>query len=240
MTIPKKLHQIWIQGEENIPEKLKKYQQGWSSYRSKGWQYKVWDENAIKKILTPKLLDMYNRSLTNAGKSDIARIAIIYSEGGFYVDFDFESLNDITDMLYNYDFIAGYEANYGGQINNALFGAVPRHRILKEVIEHWESHPYDPYQSPVDSTGPVVFTKVINKYLDDPKIMIYPREILYPYGYWEPNRRGEHFPNAYAVHHWDKSWGMEFFSHTVKKYMPCIVIILLIIIILWYYRRRLF
>ena len=33
------------------------------------------------------------------------------------------------------------------------------------------------------------------------------RAVFYPYGYDEPHRRDERFPDAYAVHHWARTWG---------------------------------
>jgi hypothetical protein len=97
MSIQKCIHNIWIQGYDFMPDDIK------NSIKEKkklnpSWQYIVWDETMILKLLElyPKLLNIYNNidahdgmisSLTS--KSDIARFAIIRTHGGVYFDVDF-------------------------------------------------------------------------------------------------------------------------------------------------------
>jgi hypothetical protein len=37
-------------------------------------------------------------------------------------------------------------------------------------------------------------------------VTVFPPELFYPYLWSEPERRGERFDHAYAVHHWAMSW----------------------------------
>ena len=61
-NIPKIIHQIWFQGEENIPDFHKKYQNICKTMYS-DWKYMFWDNTSITDLITenyPNLLFYYN------------------------------------------------------------------------------------------------------------------------------------------------------------------------------------
>lgn len=45
-NIPKKIHQIWYQGESNIPSYLNEYRQSWIKIHPK-YEFYLWDKDNI-------------------------------------------------------------------------------------------------------------------------------------------------------------------------------------------------
>ena len=54
-----------------------------------------------------------------------------------------------------------------------------------------------------DANGPYFLSLILEQ---EPGVTIFGAECFYPYLWDEPERRGEPFPHAYAVHHWAESW----------------------------------
>jgi hypothetical protein len=105
--IPKKIHQIWIQGIQQMPSKL--YDNHMLIQRSNpSYEMKLWDDNSIRELLIerhPKLYDLYLNcdKLSGYGTkytcmSDIGRFVILYEYGGFYLDIDFECSIDFDEL----------------------------------------------------------------------------------------------------------------------------------------------
>ncbi len=107
--IPKLIHNIWIQGYENLPEKNKK-----NNIKIKilnpDWKFIMWNEHMILKLLKkyPNVLNIYNNINNlygliniNASKSDIARYIIMKEYGGLYYDFDFECFAPFNQLFDN-------------------------------------------------------------------------------------------------------------------------------------------
>lgn len=106
--IPKLVHNIWIQGYNNLPENLK------TSYNNikelnPEWEFIFWDENMIIDLLKkyPNIYKVYQNienlpGLLNilALKSDIARYIIMKKYGGLYFDIDF-ICRDSFNHLFN-------------------------------------------------------------------------------------------------------------------------------------------
>ena len=81
--IPKNIHQIWIQGENKIPNNLKKRQSSWS-IKNPDLKYRLWDHKSILKLFN-KYPCRYTRLYLFfidiklwAVASDIARYLILY------------------------------------------------------------------------------------------------------------------------------------------------------------------
>ena len=96
--IPKVIHQIWINKDNKIPSSYKKeWRESWKKKMS-DWEVKVWYKEDIEKLLRekyPKVFEKYKTFHIPVCKADIARLAILHSQGGVYVDLDFECLKPI-------------------------------------------------------------------------------------------------------------------------------------------------
>ena len=102
-NIPKIIHQIWFNFENNndVPEKFKNNIESWKN-KNKNFNYKLWDlESAILLIKEefPGFLDTFNNFKYNICKCDFFRYILLYKFGGIYVDLDFYCLQPIDIFL---------------------------------------------------------------------------------------------------------------------------------------------
>lgn len=110
--IPKIIHNIWIQGYQNLPEEEKQNHLKIKKLNP-DWEFIIWDNNMIIELLKkyPKIYHVY-KNINNlsgiinndASRSDIARYIIMKEYGGLYYDFDFECISSF-DTLFKEDSI---------------------------------------------------------------------------------------------------------------------------------------
>ena len=111
MLIPKIIHNIWIQGYNELPEKNKKNHIEIKKLNP-DWDFIIWDNTMILHLLKkyPKLLHLYKNPdklsgviHSRATQSDIARCVILKEYGGLYYDLDFECISSLNDLFHNRD-----------------------------------------------------------------------------------------------------------------------------------------
>lgn len=215
--IPKIIHMIWI-GPKNPPL--------WciDSWRTNyinnypDWKFMLWNEEKIDK------LNMVNRNIydiepTLRGKSDIVRYEILYQYGGLFLDADSywiekdnSDLNILLEKSKDKDFFCAREPLNKQFFANGIFGCSKNNDItlgiinylnktyLKEKQKHKENHAIWLV------TGPVPFTKVVNKNID--KATIFPTHYFLPEVYKKNNREielnkmKELFPESFMYQYW--------------------------------------
>lgn len=135
--IPKKIHYCWFSGKE-MPDYLKKCMESW---HEKCPEYEIirWDESNydIHK-------NIYMEQAYNAQKwgfvPDFARLDILYTYGGFYLDTDVELLRSLDDLCGQGAF-CGVEK--WGNINmGGCSGAVKHHPMIGEMLAYRENIPF--------------------------------------------------------------------------------------------------
>ena len=108
--IPKIIHNIWIQGYTELPEKNKANQMKIKKLNP-DWEFMIWDNTMILRLLKkyPKLLHLYKNTQHLSGaitkeacQSDIARYVILKEYGGLYYDLDFECVSSL-DKLFSHE-----------------------------------------------------------------------------------------------------------------------------------------
>jgi hypothetical protein len=104
--IPKIIHNIWIQGYENLPNENKTNYMNLKKMNPE-WDFMIWDNDMIKNLLKkyPDIYELYTKNTYNAYekdsiKSDIARYIIIKEYGGLYFDIGY-TCNSSIDELFN-------------------------------------------------------------------------------------------------------------------------------------------
>jgi hypothetical protein len=105
--IPKLIHNIWIQGYDQLPEK-KKQNHIEIKKLNPDWDFIVWDNKTILQLLQkyPLLLSLYKKVdqlsgiiTREATQSDIARYVILKEYGGLYYDVDFECVSSFQELF---------------------------------------------------------------------------------------------------------------------------------------------
>ena len=133
MSIPKKIHYVWVGGKEK-PKNIKKCMKTWNKYL-KGYEIKEWNENNFDINSHPFVKAAYQAKKW-AFVSDYIRAYAIYNEGGIYFDTDILLVDNLDDLLKNKAFV-GYENDM--HPFTAVFGAEKGHPFIKEMLDYYNS-----------------------------------------------------------------------------------------------------
>jgi inositol phosphorylceramide mannosyltransferase catalytic subunit len=193
--IPRVVHRIWL-GERELPDAQRAFGESWARHHP-DWEQRLWRDADLAELDLPP--EIVAGASGPAELADVARLAILARHGGVYVDTDVECLRPLDPLLRGLDFFAGYELP--NLVGTAVLGAVHGHPVFlraQEIVRKTFG------QAPLPSaTGPPFLTHLL---WDFPEVTIFPPEVFFPYLWSEPERRGERFEGAYAVHHWAMSW----------------------------------
>jgi mannosyltransferase OCH1-like enzyme len=262
MNIPKIIHQIWFQGESQIPPHLKEYRETWIKIHT-DFEIILWDQVSIEKLLKEYnlswLSELYYSYDIMIQKIDIAKYFILYKYGGIYVDMDMKCIKSINAVLNtNHNIILSechspipFRLFYGVAghdiftpiINNGIIIIRQKNDLMKIVLEQ----AYKNKDSKLDilnralyifkTTGPVCLENAIVEYK---KINNEPIKIL-DYTYFEGKSFGSKncklTDNAIAVHIYEGSWVPSGTAFIVKAYFcimknPNITIAILLVIVI--------
>lgn len=103
------IHNIWIQGYENLPEQTKENHIQIKKLNP-DWEFIIWDDKMILDLLQkyPKILNIYKNIdkyygiISNENtKSHIARYIILKEYGGIYYDLDYECVTSFNNLFDN-------------------------------------------------------------------------------------------------------------------------------------------
>ena len=130
--IPKIIHYVWVGGLEK-PKNIKKCIDSWKR-KYPEFIIKEWNENNFDIEANNYVKEAYKQKKW-AFVSDYIRMYAIYTEGGIYFDSDIIAVSSIEKLLENRCFI-GYENDYTPF--TAVFGAVPKHPLIKEILTLYE------------------------------------------------------------------------------------------------------
>lgn len=210
--IPRTFHRAWFGGP--IPEHLDVYGQTWLE-QNPGWSLRTWTDTDLPPMRNRALFDAAEQIAgRHVGqlKADIARLEILWLHGGIWIDCDFEARKPISTLIVDVSLFAAREDDYW--INTAILGATPEHPLIDLAIRGLPTS-IAIHQGlgirPNAYSGPQYFTRLFDKLLADEhhdpsasdRIAIYPSALFYPYRWNQLERRGETFPDAYAIHHWN-------------------------------------
>ena len=100
--IPKIIHQIWYQGENAIPDKLRGYMNNCKEINS-DYQHYIWDGEMLERFIEdsyPQYVETYKSFPLMIQKIDFAKYLILHNYGGVYVDMDVECIKQVEKMIY--------------------------------------------------------------------------------------------------------------------------------------------
>lgn len=250
MAFPKIIHQIWLQGQDNIPDKffsnigtIKKFHAS--------WQYMLWDDISIIKLLRKNKIwiDTYYKFNYLHQKVDYAKYIILYEHGGAYIDIDvlvLKSLDTLIGEYSDYDLLVSkvnlnkFESMLYCRkpvcVNNGTIIAKYHNPTMAKLIDHINNHPQyymltSKFTTINNTTGPIVFTKIILDELVNSKIKILDSEFLEP----KLLGIGDITHNTYMVHEHEGSWLNSSFRKMAQfyfKHKPIIFVLFIIIIII--------
>lgn len=197
--IPKKIHQIWYQGVDSLPEKYIKNAATWRQNHP-NWEYLLWDKHSMDDLIQgkyPEYLSMYQQFTYMHQKIDICKYLILWDQGGVYADMDTVSLRPLSQLLCRFpeskvlvSLGAGNNLENllltGQQImvNNGIIISTAKHPFFHTVIKRIA--PCSDLEPKIHcintSTGPKMFTQAVMEYLNtgDKSLTLLPNKYLEP------------------------------------------------------------
>jgi len=186
--IPKTIHQIWFQGEDQMPEHLKMYHKSWVD-NNPDYHIKVWDEVQIKKLIDSypdaEVRNMYHGYPHMIQKIDLAKYVILYKYGGIYIDMDVKNLQRIDQSFFeHYDLIVskmpesilfksllslGGTSMFVDIINNGIIMTRMEHPVILDTINEAKKNNDSIYKNinktlyVYVTTGPLCLTNAVYK-----------------------------------------------------------------------------
>jgi mannosyltransferase OCH1-like enzyme len=269
-TIPKIIHQIWIQGEHDIPEKLK-INKNKIQILHPDWEYVLWDEISVLYLLkntNEEWLKRYYKFDYLHQKVDYAKLIILYIYGGIFIDMDAYTIKKLDSLFHkysDYDFIVSYikEHNFIGNIltcrkmgkclNNGIYIAKPKVDILSYLIDNvsYKCSILDVKMTCIsNTTGPIFFDNYIQLYINKnhkknkSKILILDNEYLEPCS----SDFCEITDNTYIRHEHNMSWFNSYIKEFIKLYLCYsiifnslfILLVIFMIYLIFYYFYKYF
>jgi mannosyltransferase OCH1-like enzyme len=214
VTIPRRLHQIWL-GPEPIPVV---WRARWVEVHP-GWEHRLWREADIEAILPDRLRpawDYYMAAKRWYGCADVGRVAILLAEGGVYVDIDSEPVRNFEGAPFMAaSFFAGLArgtADNPGWIPNGVIGSEAGHPILETYADMIStSKSLEPAWWRI---GARMLTAAVSANLEAPGLALMPPRTFYPEG-----KHGEPAPGdepIYTRHYWASTYKL--YGHQGESY----------------------
>lgn len=225
MEIPKIIHQIWSGGP--LPNQLKIWGETWKSNHP-DWKYEYWDNERMNHFMKENFLqfsEKYYDFPFNIQRWDAIRYLILYKMGGMYIDFDYESLKPISEVIHAKTCCFSQEpprhrtmTEKFFEFNNAMMISIPNHPFMKKIIEAVFSEnnvvvSSVKYRIVFGTTGPWIINDLysnLDKKLKK-EVYIIPYELVSPIDLWQihdlkEEKNNYYNENAYAIHHYLGSW----------------------------------
>ena len=218
MSIPKVIHYCWF-GKGEMPALAKKCIKSWKKYCP---DYQIICHNEENFDLTQ---NRYMREAYEAGKwafvSDVARLKIIYDNGGIYLDTDVELIKPIDDLVEKGAFM-GFDEK--GIVATGLgFGAEKGNKIIEEFLRDYDDIPFVNSDGSYDLTPcPDRNTQALERLGMDVSVtnqtfmgmMFLPEEYLCPMDYYTGKKTIT--KNTYSIHHYSASWTSSVTKRTTR------------------------
>jgi len=95
MSIPKKIHQIWV-GDKRIPKHIKEFMAEIKDSHPE-YEYFFWTDQNVPEM-PRKLKSIYDSIVHPAQKADLLRVYVLYLYGGICLDADYKLLTHLDDL----------------------------------------------------------------------------------------------------------------------------------------------
>lgn len=207
MSIPKTINYCWF-GKNELTQKALDCINSWKKY-CPDYTIVRWDETNFD-INKYKFAKEAYEMKKWAFVADVARLDIIYNNGGIYFDTDVELIKNIDNLLQD-DLFMGFENKE--YVNSGLgFGAIRGNRIIKENLEIYNKISFANCDNISKIACPIITSKILieNGFIMDGSLQTKNNCTIYPVDYFCPMNydTGEITitENTYSIHHYTASW----------------------------------
>jgi mannosyltransferase OCH1-like enzyme len=267
MSFIKIIHQIWFQGEENIPQKFLPYINTLKS-NNPDFKYILWDDSSLQKLaknFSDHCYTIYKNYEHMHQKIDLGRYLAIYFYGGISIDMDVHCNISISSLIEpmdkSHDLVVSklletslFHKVYTMQkdiFNNAIIiGFRERSHTLYDMIKELLYKSCNTSESKIscinNTTGPHTFTKLLKKY--DNNILVLEPDIIETVCLNNLETCMKDHQNKRGIYHVaDNSWMPKHVSIFFKTYVEYnsyylldILIIILILYMLYIFYKKIY
>lgn len=206
--IPKIIHYCWFGGNP-LPDFMQKCIETWKEY-CPDYEIIRWDENNYD-VKRHKYVRQAYELRKWAFVTDVARLDILYENGGIYLDTDVELIRNLDNLLYQPGFcgvekwrILNTGGGCGAVSGNSMIGKMLDYR--KEVAFLREDGSINTESSGTYESLPCIYEGFrpnnTMQVIDD--LIIYPSEVFHPYDYL--TEKCAISKNTFSIHHFAGSW----------------------------------
>jgi len=227
-VIPKKIHYFWVGGKA-IPDEYKRYLDTWKRY-CPDYEIIRWNEDNYDITKNTYMREAYE-SKQWAFVPDYARLDIVHTHGGIYLDTDVELLKNL-DTLLVHDAFAGFEDKKHVAFGLG-FGAVKGHEAIKALRDFYDTLSFINPDGSFNSTpSPKYQTEWLfnNGLKQNGKKQVVSGITIFPSDYFSPaafnTSKIKITQNSYSIHHFGASWFSnegklrKDLSHKISKTLP--------------------
>lgn len=220
MSIPKVINYCWF-GKGQLPPKAIDCINSWKKY-CPDYTIVRWDESNFDVNKYDFTREAYEKKKW-AFVTDVARLDIIYNNGGIYLDTDVEIIKNIDDILDNELFIGFENSEYA---NTGLgFGAIQGNKLVKKNLDVYKEISFNDCNCISKIACPIITSKVLIEkgFKMNGKLQtlngctIYPVEYFCPMNY--DTGKIKITENTYSIHHYTASWKSKFemMNYNIEK-----------------------
>lgn len=216
--IPKKIHYCWFGGNP-LPELVQKCIASWKKY-CPDYEIIEWNETNYDITKNNYMHQAYENKRW-AFVSDYARLDIIYTHGGIYLDTDVELIKPIDELL-NLDAFAGVEQNSEYVALGLGFGATQGHPTIRALRDYYDKLSFvidgELNLTPAPKINSTVLQTMGYRFSDQIinacGMTIFPSEYLCPINY--DTDEITITEKTYSIHHYTASWYDESQRYALK------------------------
>lgn len=207
LVIPKKIHYCWF-GSQQMPDYFKENIETWRKY-CPDYEIIEWNENNYDVSKNGYMYQAYQYKKWGF-VPDYARLDIINTYGGIYLDTDIQILKPF-DVLLQYDFFCGFENSSSVNFGQG-FGAVKNHPVIQDMLNQYEKQEFIQSDGSLNMIpSPIYQTKILEKWGLEKNGQIQQSEhylVLSPLFFSPVNEFGFGIPTAetFSIHQYAATW----------------------------------
>lgn len=204
--IPKRIFYVWF-GDQPLPKQYEEYIEGWHRLNP-DFEIKCINENNFDIKKYRFAYEAY-KAKKWAFVSDVARLDVIYNNGGIYLDTDVELIKGLSNLL-SYRSVWALE-NSDSIASGLIIGAEKHDTNIKNILEIYKKLSYAHPNGRKIVTVPLIskyflkqgFKRKNKKQVLNDGTVILPSEYFAPYHYWG----GGHITSrTIGIHKYAASW----------------------------------
>lgn len=208
--IPKKIHYCWFGGKP-LDDRAIKCVESWRRFFP-DYEIIQWNESNFD-ITRVNFMEQAYSAKKWAFVSDVARLLIVYENGGIYFDTDVEVIKSYDDLI-NESTKAFMGIEMDGSVSSGLgFGAVKFHPFLKKHIDLYEQLDFLEYKENIsDIACPILTTRLLEPagFVKENRKQIVEDIEIYPSIYFAPmdykTGKIKITERTHSIHWYNASW----------------------------------